>query len=184
MRVAALQRALEDCGLRLTPVGSIRPSVIDNLAGSELTDALQSYVNRANLNPDDEALQVGNGKDLDEAAARHVLKECLDMDAAGANFPTTLRNAFSALGLAVAPEKTRETLDRDPHLAVQQCLYQLGCAVNRLRNEVGTGHGRPAPSTRTRPLTVAEARTVARASALVVGVLMDNLSDHLSRAVT
>jgi hypothetical protein len=42
-----------------------------------LTDALRAYVDRINRNPDDAALQVGTGKDLDEAVARHVLEQRL-----------------------------------------------------------------------------------------------------------
>ncbi len=34
-----------------------------------------SYVRRINVNPDDASLQVGTGKELDEATARHVLEE-------------------------------------------------------------------------------------------------------------
>jgi hypothetical protein len=45
----------------------VRETVIDNLHGIDLTDALMSYVRRMNLNPEDAALQIGSGKELDEA---------------------------------------------------------------------------------------------------------------------
>ena len=180
-RFLALQRSLKAFGLDLDKTGCIRPTVIDNLHGSELTAALQAHITRANLNPDDCELLVGNGKELDEAAARHVLEQVVGMYDARSNFPRTLRNAFSTLGLSAAPQETSNTLDRDPHVAVQQCLYALSCAINRLRNEVGTGHGRPSPSTTTQPLTEPEARLVARASALVAGMLLDSMAARRSQ---
>jgi hypothetical protein len=62
-------------GLTLMDSGELVPVVIDNLEGTELTEALRGYVRRINLNPDDAALQIGTGKELDEAVARHVLVE-------------------------------------------------------------------------------------------------------------
>lgn len=58
---------------------------------------------------------------------------------------------------------------------MQQCLFLLGTAVNRLRNEAGTGHGKPGPPTKTAPLTPAETRLVARATALVAAAMLDVL---------
>ncbi len=89
----------------LDRTGALRPKVIDNLEGTALTEALQTLVSRINLNPDDTALQVGSGKELDEAAARHVLKERLgDYPVSGraGSFPVTLAQAFNVLGLEVA----------------------------------------------------------------------------------
>ena len=70
-------------------------------------------------------------------------------------------------------------LDPDPHRAVQcsavQCIFLLATAVNRLRNDAGTGHGRPGPPRKTSELSAAEARLVAHATALVAGALLDKL---------
>jgi hypothetical protein len=174
-KIHALQRAFRDLTYDLDSTGKLRPLVVDNLSGSELTEALKSYVRRANMSPDDAPLQVGNGKDLDEAAARHVIEERVGSYSQNGNFPYTMAQAFMLLGLTPADPATAKTLDQDPHKAVQQCLYQLACAVNRLRNEVGTGHGRPSSPKSTAPLTPAEARLVARATALVSGMLIDNM---------
>ena len=117
----------------------------------------------------------GTGKDLDEATARHVLEQRLGSypeRGAQSNFPFTLSQAFSLLNMSVPPPTQ---LPADPRQGVEQALFQLATAVNRLRNEVGTGHGRPSASQRTRPLTPAEARLVARATALVAGALLDAL---------
>ncbi|MFL6094054.1 MAG: abortive infection family protein [Blastococcus sp.] len=172
-RIATLRAAFRRIGWDLDETGGLRPLVVDNLTGTELTEALRSYVQRANLNPDDASLQVGNGKDLDEAAARHVINELAGSYSTSANFPYTLTQAFTLLQLAPAAASTAATLDPDPHKAVQQCLFQLACAVNRLRNEVGTGHGRPAPAASA--LTPSETHVVTRATALVAGLLLDNL---------
>lgn len=74
-KVARLRDAFLPVGFTLDESGGLRPTVIENLVGTKLTDALQAYVQRVNLNPDDAPLQIGSGKELDEATARHVIQE-------------------------------------------------------------------------------------------------------------
>ena len=174
-KIDRLRQAFQRVGFLLDSNGALRPIVIDNLSGTELTDALRSYVDRINLNPDDAPLMIGTGKDLDEATARHVLEERVGGYTVGGHagsYPVTLASAFTALQLALPPTVN---LDSDPHRQVQQCLFLLGVAVNRLRNEAGTGHGRPHAPRKTNPLSAAEARLVARATALIAGALIDHL---------
>jgi hypothetical protein len=171
--VTQLVQAFAPLGFTLEPDGSTRPTVIDNLSGTELTATLRSYIDRINSNPDDAPLQVGTGKELDEAAARHVLTELLGDYPVSGNFPVTLTSAFTAIGMATPTELPK--LDPDPHRAVHQCLFLLATAVNRLRNDAGTGHGRPGPPRKTTELSPAEARLVSRATALVAGALLDKL---------
>ena len=173
-KVTQLIQAFDSLGFTLGPDGLVRQKVIDNLSGTELTAALRSYVDRINLNPDDAPLQVGVGKELDEATARHVLTELRGGYSESQNFPMTLAAAFDAVGLAI-PTVTLADFDQDPHRAVHQCLMLLATAVNRLRNDAGTGHGRPGPPRKTAALSPAEARLVARATALVAGALLDKL---------
>jgi len=176
-KISRLGVAYDRLGYTLDPTGALRPKVIDNLEGTALTDALRQLVSRINLNPDDEPLQIGSGKELDEAAARHVLVERLGDYAIGGHagsFPVTLAQAFQVLGMEVPPDLSKE-LSADPHRQVQQCLFLLGVAVNRLRNDAGTGHGRPDAPRKTAPLTPGEARLVARATALLAGMLIDEL---------
>jgi hypothetical protein len=142
-KVEALRRAFLGLGFDLSANGAVRPLVIDNLTGTQLTDALRAYVNRINLNPDDAPLQIGTGKELDEAAARQVLEERTGSYATSGragSYPVTLAQAFTVLGLAVPGNVD---LNDDPHRAVQECLFLLSVAVNRLRNDAGSGHGRP-----------------------------------------
>jgi hypothetical protein len=176
-KIQRLREAFDRLGFALDGSGGLAPKVIDNLVGTDLGDALQAIVSRINLNPDDAALQIGSGKELDEAAARHVLMERLgDYPVTGpaSGFPVTLAQAFNLLGMEVAPN-LRDQLSKDPYEEVQQCLFMLAVAVNGLRNDVGTGHGRPDGRRKTRPMTDAEARLVARATALVAGLLLDSV---------
>ncbi|QTE30324.1 abortive infection family protein [Pengzhenrongella sicca] len=175
IKIDRLRAEYDTLGFELARDGALRLKVIDNLSGTALTEALQSYVDRLNLNPDDVPLQIGTGKDLDEAAARHVLEQRTGSYPVGGNagsIPVTLANAFTAVGFAVGP---RADLDADPHRAVQQCLFLLATQVNRLRNDAGTGHGLPSGPHKTQPLSVAESRVMARATALVAGALLDAL---------
>lgn len=174
-KIDRLRDAFARIGFTLDSNGALRTTVIDNLAGTQLTEALRSYVDRINLNPDDAPLQIGTGKELDEATARHVLQErtgSYPTSGREGSFPVTLAQAFSTLGLEVPPQVQ---LHSDPHRQVQQCMFLLAVAVNRLRNEAGTGHGRPDQPRKTRPLTPAEARLVARATALIAGALLDEM---------
>lgn len=174
-KINRLRAAFATVGFTLDLSGALRPTVIDNLTGTQLTEALQSYINRINLNPDDAPLQIGTGKELDEATARHVLQERTGTYPVGGHagsFPVTLAGAFTAVGFAVP---SQVPLDPDPHREVQQCLFLLGAAVNRLRNDAGSGHGRPGQPRKTRALTPAEARLIARATSLIAGALLDEL---------
>jgi hypothetical protein len=172
-KVTQLTQAFAALGVNLYTDGLLRDTVIDNLSGTRLTTALRSHVNRINLNPDDAPLQVGAGKELDEATARHVVTELRGDYSTSANFPVTLAAAFDALNLAMPTQAP--ALDPDPKRAVQQCLFMLATAINRLRNDAGTGHGRPGNPRKTASLSRADARLTARATALIAGALLDEL---------
>ena len=174
-KVDRLRKSLDRVGHVLDTSGALRPRVIDNLSGTELTAALQAYVDRINANPLDAPLQIGTGKDLDEAVAKHVLERKTGGypdHGRAATFPFILAQAFTVIGLSVP---STSDLDPDPHRAVQQSLFQLAIAVNRLRNDAGTGHGRPSGPRKTDPLMPEEARLVARATALIAGAMLDAL---------
>jgi hypothetical protein len=139
--IANAAGAFKTEGFELASDGELRPLVLDQLAGAELTDALLSYVRRARRGASDAALVTGTGKDLLEATAAHVIKEKCGAYPQHENFPTLLGQAFVTLGLATPAEIAlpNESTQKD----VDRGLYQLGCAINRLRNKEGTGHGRP-----------------------------------------
>ena len=167
--VEALRAALRNVGGDLDADGNLRPTHLESLEGRQLTDALRSYVNRARRGGWDAALVVGTVKSLEEAAARHVLKERTGSYPLHANFPVTIYNAYSALGLASPAKEAIDALSSDPREAMQQAIMLLGLAVNRFRNAEGEGHGRPTPP----PTTDAEASLVGLAAAIVTQLLLD-----------
>lgn len=154
-------------GYELALNGDLRPMLLDDLSGAQLTDALRAYVRRAQVGASDAALVTGTGKDLLEATAAHVLVERFGSYPSTANFPTLLGQAFVEVGLATTatPERPGEAAQ----LKVERALYQLGCAVNTLRNKEGTGHGRPFLTT----VTDQQARVAVQAIGLISGFLLN-----------
>lgn len=130
--------------------GDLRPLVLDALQGAELDRALLAYVRRAQHGATDAALVTGTGKDLLEATARRVIHNHR-ASYQGVDFPGTLYNAFCAAGLAAPSQAAMDAFGRElatePRTRLSECLYLLGCTVNKLRNDQGTGHGRPFPAT-------------------------------------
>lgn len=157
--------------VELTHDGLLRPRNLASLEGRELTEALRSYVTRAQRGHSDSVLIAGTNKDLIEAAASHVLNERFGHYPDHADFPTLLGQAFETVGLSakeVGPERGGLPGAR---AAMETALYELGCAVNRLRNKGGSGHGRPfLPK-----LSAAEVRAATEAAGLVAGRLLDEL---------
>jgi hypothetical protein len=166
--IEALRAAFRRIGYDLDPAGEVRPTLMENLEGTELTDALWAYVRRARLGAGDATLVIGTAKNLEEAAARHVLKEKTGEYPRHGHFPTTLYQAFAALGL----QGSGLQLSKDPYKAMQEALFLLACAVNKLRNEKGEGHGRPEPAT----ATALEGRLSAEAAGLVTELLLTALA--------
>ena len=112
---------------------------------------------------------VGTSKDLLEATAGHVLTECYGTYPTQANFPTLLAQAFMALDLATSQDKPSP--DEKPQRRLERSLYELGCAVNNLRNKEGTGHGRPWLS----GVTQDDARIAAEGMGIVAEYLLNAL---------
>lgn len=166
--VEALRSALRSVGQDLDPTGNLRPALMENLEGVELTQGLRAYVARARTGAEDPELVIGSSKNLEEAVARHVLKEKTGQYSSLTNFPTILGQAFALLEL----EPCTVALHKDPAKAVQQAIFLLACAVNRLRNAKGDGHGRPESSV----TTALEARLASQAAGLVGELLLTVLS--------
>jgi hypothetical protein len=139
--IASLASALATQGWELTPDGAVQPQVLASLAGKELTTALRTYARRAQQGSLDDPLLAGTAKDLLEATAIHVLMQTWGTSLTSTNFPTLLGQAFTALGLATASDPILP--GELAHKRVERAAYDLGCALNALRNKEGTGHGRP-----------------------------------------
>ena len=167
--VVALREALRTEGADLDHEGNVRPAHLEALEGRELTAALQAYVHRARRGGWDAALVVGTSKSLEEAAARHILRERTGGYPSHANFPATLYGAFAALGMSVPAKPVIDAIPAEPREALQQAVWLLGNAVNRFRNAEGEGHGRPDVSSTTH----AEANLVGLAAGLVTQLLLD-----------
>ncbi|MEI8196075.1 MAG: abortive infection family protein, partial [Phycisphaerae bacterium] len=139
--ITSLRDAMASEGFVLTSDGELRPAAIDTLLGDELTEALAAYVRRAQKGAEDAALLVGTSKDLLEAVAAHVLRECWNIGNPPHNFPAALGQAFVALDLKTSADNPVN--GEPPQHRLQRALYDAACAVNTLRNKQGTGHGRP-----------------------------------------
>lgn len=170
--IEATRAAFRRVGYELDPAGVLRPRLLEGLEGRELTGALWSYVRRAQAGANDAELVIGTAKNLEEAVARHVLTERAGGYSVTEHFPTTLFNAFIALGL----QPSQVQLDSDPRRALEQAVFLLACAVNRLRNAKGDGHGRPTTST----ATGLESRLSAQAAGLVAELLLSTLAPSQS----
>lgn len=167
--VRALQAAFRSEGCELTEDGSLMPLNLESLEGRELTEALAAYVRRARRGGWDAALVLGTTKSLEEAAARHVLKEHTGTYPTHGNMPATMYAAYSALGLTAPTTTALNELPSDPRQAIQHAVCLLALAVNRFRNSEGEGHGRPDPTTATH----AEAAIVGLGAAIVTQLLLD-----------
>lgn len=159
-----LREAFATEGFVLTETGELLPAVLDALAGRELADALRAYVRRAQRGVVDAALVTGTGKDLVEAVAAHVIVTRFGHYSEHENFPTLVGQAFVAVGLC-AVKKPDATAQEQMDLA----LFNLACAVNRLRNRQGTGHGRPFITT----ITAGQARAAVQSMGLIAARLLD-----------
>ena len=169
--IANARNVFRDDGYDLATDGSLKPLLLDGLSRRQTTDALRAYVTRAKRGADDSALVTGTGKDLLEATAKHVLEECYGASPSASSFPTLLGQAFTAVGFAYEWKPGHPAQRR-----VESALYELGCAVNMLRNKEGIGHGRPfLPS-----VTATQARTAIESMGIVAEALLTTLDGHRS----
>lgn len=161
-----LREAFVSEGFNLTESGELLPAILETLTGPGLTSALKGYVRRAQRGSLDAALVTGTGKDLVEATAAHVLVTRFGNYPEKADFPTLVGQAFAVAGLW-AVKKSNLTEQEQFDLA----LYELACAVNRLRNRQGAGHGRPFLPT----ITDEQAHAAVQGMGIVAGRLLSTL---------
>lgn len=167
--IANLTAVLASHGWELSSDGSLHPQVLESLGGKALTSALRAYADRAKRGALDGPLLAGTAKDLLEATAAHVLVQKWGGYPSTSNFPTLLGQAFTALGFAtpsdpvVAGEVVQKRMERG--------AYELGCALNALRNKEGSGHGRPWVSS----VTPAQARFSIECMGNIASLMLDTL---------
>lgn len=157
-------------GWDLSSDGSLQPRVLDSLTGKALTSVLQAYADRARRGSLDSPLLAGTAKDLLEATAAHALVQKWGSYPSTSNFPTLLGQAFTALGLATPsdPSVAGEPINK----RMERAAYELGCALNALRNKQGTGHGRPWVSS----VTPAQARFSVESMGNIASLMLDALT--------
>jgi hypothetical protein len=130
-------QALRAEGYVLSADGDLGPVVVDTLAGTALTAALEAYVRRARRGSEDAALLVGTGTDLLEATAAHVISERYGSYSDRANFPTLLGETFTVLNLATPQTPVQPS--EPPQRRLERALYEAGCACKCPAKQ--TGHG-------------------------------------------
>lgn len=163
-----LQGSLKTEGSSLAGDGSVTPVVLDNLSDFEMEEALKGYVRRAKKGALDAALLTGTSKDLLEAVAAYVITKHLG-EYPQKNFPTLLGLAFHLLGLSTPEIEGKSKVTSRLEIS----LYELGCAVNNLRNKQGTGHGRPfLPS-----VSIIEAKGAIESMGVISEFLLSKLSE-------
>ncbi len=111
--------------------------------------------------PDDPMLAIGTAKEMLEATMRTILQR-RGMDKKKVddfNFPDLTDRCFSELGLAIKSLPATESDSENYLRTIASSAKEMVIASNRLRNRVGTGHGRVVGA---EPMiTEAEARLVA-----------------------
>jgi hypothetical protein len=168
--IADAASAFRSEGYELTIDGELHPVLLGNLSGAAMTAALMAYVRRARKGVTDAALVAGTGKDLLEATAKHVLQERWG-SCPQTTFPGLLGQAYVAVGLTTPNEPAQK--GEVPQKALDRALFDVACAINRLRNKEGTGHGRPWPPS----ITEAEAREGTE----LMGIIAERLLSALAR---
>ena len=165
-----LRRALGSVGYTVDNGGELLPQLLENVPEVEQNAVLAQYAARLRRGAIDSPLVTGTGKDLLEAAARHVLVQRGGTYDERMGFPGTLLAAYTVLGLSTppAPLVQGQGLDPDPVGQMQQAVFVLAVAVNRLRNAQGTGHGRPYPPS----VTPRQAELATQAIALATELLL------------
>lgn len=128
-------------GFTLSPDGELTSQLLENLSGTDLTEALLLYVKRAKQGAEDAALLTGTGKDLLEATAAHILVERNGSYSERLNFEALLGMAFVALGLATPQHPIQP--GEAPQRKAERGMFLLAVGLNAMRNKLGTGHGRP-----------------------------------------
>ncbi|CAI8836347.1 Abi_C domain-containing protein [Pseudomonas chlororaphis] len=167
--VANLIAAIAIHGWELSLDGSLAPRVLEAMGGGQLTAALESYADRARRGALDSPLLAGTAKDLLEATAAHVLVEKWGSYPTHSNFPTLLGQAFTALSLATPTDPVQA--GEPAQKRVERAAYELGCALNALRNKQGTGHGRPWLSS----ITSSQARFAIESMGNIASLMLNEL---------
>ena len=173
--IKGLRDAMASEGFVLTSDGDLRPAALDALSGTDLTDALASYVRRAQKGATMQRSSLAPERTCSRPWPRMSFLECWNTSNPPQNFPAALGQAFVALDLKTPADIP--VSGEPPQHRLQRALYEAACAVNTLRNKQGTGHGRPwLPS-----VTVEEARHATQVMGVVGDLLLRAMTKKLGQ---
>ncbi|MEU8076080.1 abortive infection family protein [Catellatospora citrea] len=144
-----------------------------------LTDpaVLQQHLTRIRAGiADDPAAAIGSSKELVESLLKIILERSGEPYAHGEDMPALYKKVAALLGLDAGsiPDSARGSE------AVRKILRTLGTTVQglaELRNALGTGHGRTAPS----PALARHARLALNSTVTITEFLLDTWQDRVDR---
>lgn len=176
MEVASLRSALLQRGWSLDHEGRLAPvGNIDLEVGHR--QALNDQLNRLRRNTEDAALLLGTAKELLESVGKFVLEENGRMPDRRIDFPEVMTLSMELLG--VMPSQVDATTEGGKQLRkVYQAIRTVVEAINELRNDHGTGHGRTLPS----GVSVQAARFMIRQATMVAEMLLSSHDRQMGRA--
>lgn len=171
LRSALLQRgwALDTDG-RLDPLGDIDLEVGDR-------QALNDQLNRLRRNTEDAGLLLGTAKELLESVGKFVLEENGCLPDRRIDMPEVMTVSMELLG--IMPVQVDASTEGSKQLRkVYQAVRTVVDAINELRNDHGTGHGRTLPS----GVSVEAARFMIRQATMVAEIMLATHDRQMGRA--
>lgn len=175
MEKSALRSALRQQGWalseegRLEALGEIHLEVGDR-------QALNDQLNRLRRNTEDAALLLGTAKELLESVGKFVLEEGNRLPDRRMDFPEVMVESMKQLG--VMPVQVDSSTEGGKQIRkVYQAVRTIIEAINELRNDYGTGHGRTLPT----GVSVEAARFMIRQATLVAELLLTTHDRQMGR---
>jgi len=174
-KVVTAQRAFHRLGWLLADDGYLTPAGLGDLTTGG-RKALDDHLDRLRRASDDPALLLGTAKDLLESVAKFVLEELELPYSERADFAELWFHARDRLG--IHPRSIAATNPASKQIAaVLQAAWSIAEAVNQIRNQQGTGHGRTLPT----GMTVEMALLMVREAASVAEFVLTTLDRTLGR---
>lgn len=155
---------------RLEPLGEIHFEVGDR-------QALNDQLNRLRRSTEDAALLLGTAKELLESVGKFVLEEGNRLPDRRMDFPEVMTLSMEQLG--VMPAQVDASTEGGKQMRkVYQAIRTVVEAVNELRNDHGTGHGRTLPT----GVSVEAARFMIRQATIVAEMLLATHDRQMGRS--
>ena len=176
MEVASLRSALLQRGWALDTDGRLdRLGDIDLEVGDR--QALNDQLNRLRHNTEDAGLLLGTAKELLESVGKFVLEENGRLPDRRINMPEVMTVSMELLG--IMPVQVDASTEGGKQLRkVYQAVRTVVDAINELRNDHGTGHGRTLPS----GVSVEAARFMIRQATMVAEMMLATHDRQMGRA--